>query len=628
MTTLTALARTSTFLHPGPMRRGFLVGFFATLAAGLALLSLVSIAVGVAASGRIMPGVRVAGVPVGGLDRAAAEQRLRAELPSLTTGELTLTVDGSGVALPYADLGRGYRLDAMIDAAFAVARSGELASDAVARIRTLAQPASIAAVAASDEPGVFDRTIASLLARFRVNPVNASVAYDPAAGFAAVPGVDGAQLDASVLRAALLNAMERTDSASDSVTLSTTAVSPSVTTAAATRAAVEANRMSASALGLRAGGESHELAASALAGLISFEVAADGTYGPSIDRAALAALIQPLAAEVAREPQDAGFEWGVSGVTGVLPAVEGLELDVNRSVASVVEALRARSHALVRRSAALAVAVAAPALTTEAAQAAAPLMRRLSSWTTYYVPGEGNYWNANIHIAAWDLDKMVLAPDQWFSFWNDIGPVTFERGYGYGGAIIGGRSVANGAIAGGICSTSTTLFNTAMRAGLEIGDRMNHSYYIERYPMGLDATVLKTDTWAQDMTFRNDTTNPLVIRSYTGNGWVRFDIWGVPDGRTVSLSTPITSNHRAARETTVLNTALRPGTSVRVEYPHNGFDAVVTRVVRDADGGVIWTNTWTSHYRTVNGITEVGPEPAATPKPKPSATPAPSPSPA
>ena len=141
-----------------------------------------------------------------------------------------------------------------------------------------------------------------------------------------------------------------------------------------------------------------------------------------------------------------------------------------------------------------------------------------------------------------------------------------------GGAIIGGRSVPNGALAGGICSTSTTLFNAAMRAGLEIGQRVNHSYYIERYPMGLDATVFKTDSYETDMTFRNDMATPVVIRSYTGNGFVRFDIWGVPDGRSVSLSAPTTSNHGTAIETTVVNSSLAPGSAVRVEYPHNGFD--------------------------------------------------------
>jgi vancomycin resistance protein YoaR len=107
----------------------------------------------------------------------------------------------------------------------------------------------------------------------------------------------------------------------------------------------------------------------------------------------------------------------------------------------------------------------------------------------HYVPGDGNGYGANISIGAWDLDGYNIAPGEWFSFWGGIGPVTVERGYRYGGAIINGRSVAQGALAGGICSTSTTLFNAAMRFGLEIGDRTAHYYYIDRYPTGLDATV-------------------------------------------------------------------------------------------------------------------------------------------
>jgi vancomycin resistance protein YoaR len=239
------------------------------------------------------------------------------------------------------------------------------------------------------------------------------------------------------------------------------------------------------------------------------------------------------------------------------------------------------------------------------------------------VPGESNYWGANISIPARDLDGYVLAPDEWFSFWNGIGPVTTARGYGSGGVIINGRSYPTGALAGGICSTSTTLFNAAMRAGLEIGERTNHSYYIDRYPVGLDATVLRTDTSVTDMTFRNDTEHPVVIRSYTGSGFVRFDVWGVPDGRTVSLSKAVTSNHAAARDTVVVNASMKPGTAKRVEYPHAGFHSVVSRTVRTAAGAVIHHDVWQSSYRVVNGITEVGPTPKA-PPPPPSPSPSPS----
>ena len=166
---------------------------------------------------------------------------------------------------------------------------------------------------------------------------------------------------------------------------------------------------------------------------------------------------------------------------------------------------------------ALAVNVTEPALTTLRPQRSA----RRCSWSR---AGQRttcrarNGWGNNINIPARDIDGRNLAPGELFSFWGSIGPVTPERGFMYGGVIINGRSVKGGAIGGGICSTSTTIFNAALRMGLEMGIRMNHYYYIDRYPDGLDATVYMDDSYVQDMTFRNDTDNPIVIRGFGGSG--------------------------------------------------------------------------------------------------------------
>ena len=189
-----------------------------------------------------------------------------------------------------------------------------------------------------------------------------------------------------------------------------------------------------------------------------------------------------------------------------------------------------------------------PSLTTAEAEAILPQMQMVSTWTTYYVPGDGNGFGNNINIPAFDIDGRNLAPGEWFSFWDSIGPVTEERGFMYGGVIIGGRSVAGGAFGGGICSTSTTIFNAALRMGLEMGIRANHFYYIDRYPDGLDATVYMDDNFVQDMTFRNDTEHPIVIRGFGGSGFVTFQIWSVPTGRSVVITDPVTSNHRTAIE--------------------------------------------------------------------------------
>ena len=65
----------------------------------------------------------------------------------------------------------------------------------------------------------------------------------------------------------------------------------------------------------------------------------------------------------------------------------------------------------------------------------------------------------------------------------------------------------------------------------------------------------------------------------------------------------MTSNHRAAIETTYVDSSMAPGSAKRVEFPHNGHDVVATRYVYDADGTLIHQNTYFSYYRTVNGIT-------------------------
>src|SRR4030065_744631 len=106
--------------------------------------------------------------------------------------------------------------------------------------------------------------------------------------------------------------------------------------------------------------------------------------------------------------------------------------------------------------------------------------------------------------------------------------------------------------------------SAALRYGLEMGARRNHYYYIDRYPLGLDATVFQSGSGSiQTMSFRNDTNNPLLIRGYGwkvgSKGYVKFEIWSVPSGRTVSFSKPIVKNVKLASDSTQYTTALAPG---------------------------------------------------------------------
>ena len=108
------------------------------------------------------------------------------------------------------------------------------------------------------------------------------------------------------------------------------------------------------------------------------------------------------------------------------------------------------------------------------------------------------------------------------------------------------------------------------------------------------------------MRFRNDTPNPILIRGFASPGVVRFEIWSVPNGRTVSLSRPSVSNVVRGYDTTVKTASMRRGTSLRTEWPVDGKDVVVSRTVRDASGRVIHHETYVSHYHRMVGINMVG----------------------
>ncbi len=287
-----------------------------------------------------------------------------------------------------------------------------------------------------------------------------------------------------------------------------------------------------------------------LRGWVTFATAADGTYGPSLDSTPLTKVVEGFAPKVDRAPVDATFEVTDGTVLGIKPSQDGYKLDVGATVTQVQALLAGRMAGFSATQVVPTLAVTTPALTTAQAEAAAPQMTLISSWKTYFPISERNGFGANIWIPALTIDGTIVAPHATFDFWEAIGPVTREKGYVDGGAIINGRTEPQGALAGGICSCSTTLFNAVLRGGFEMGARRNHFYYIDRYPLGLDATVfISASGSVQTMSWTNDTDYPVLIRGYKirdgSRGYVKFELYSVPNGRTVVISDPIVKNVQA-----------------------------------------------------------------------------------
>jgi vancomycin resistance protein YoaR len=593
-------------------RRRVRMRFFVAFLAGL----IAALAIGVGAlyafdqqySGKVLPGVHVGAVDLSGMTPAEATTRLTEAYASFGQGQAVLTYGDLEMAIDYAKVGRRPDVDAMVAEALAVGRSGNTVDRAILNVRTALRGVEITPKVTFDATRLA-RYVQTHAGRLTVEPRDASVSGTKK-GFDIVEGVDGRRADRLPATEFLTAALARIDAPAEiRVELETAPVEPAVTTAKASEAKAIAEKIALD-IALVEGKESWTIDAATVRSWISFRPTAASEYGPIVDSEAIDAALKKLAKKVATAPKNASFKTSGGKITGVLASRNGRALDVAGTSARITELLDRRAAGGVNAPIEPALAITPPTLTTDEAKAAAPKMKKISSWTTYFPISERNHYGANIWLPALEIDGYVVAPGDTFDFWKAVGPITRERGYGDGGAIINGKTEPQGALAGGICSNSTTLFNAALRAGFDMKARRNHFYYIDRYPAGLDATVfISASGSTQTMSWTNDTKYPVLIRGYKikkgSSGYVKYDIYSVPTGRKVVIGNPTIKNVRQARDTVQYTTSLAPGVSKRIEYPVDGKD--VWRTVTVYQGGkVLRKTTYYSHYATITGITLVG----------------------
>ncbi len=110
----------------------------------------------------------------------------------------------------------------------------------------------------------------------------------------------------------------------------------------------------------------------------------------------------------------------------------------------------------------------------------------LSQFTTT-LTGRSSAQLRNIATAAAALDHVLIQPGEIFSFNHSVGPRTRLRGYVEAPAFMTATTVDS--VGGGICQVSSSLYNAALQAGLEIEERQAHYTTVQSVPAGLDATV-------------------------------------------------------------------------------------------------------------------------------------------
>ena len=145
----------------------------------------------------------------------------------------------------------------------------------------------------------------------------------------------------------------------------------------------------------------------------------------------------------------------------------------------------------------------------------------LSSFSTTYGTADVNR-NTNIAIAARSINSAVVMPGETFSYNDLIGECSTRTGYKTSTIYLNGE-LSTG-VGGGICQVSTTLYNTVLRANLEIVERRNHSLGVTYVPAGQDAMV---SIGSSDFKFKNNRDYPIKVVAYTGKGSITCQIYGL-----------------------------------------------------------------------------------------------------
>ncbi|HEU4674089.1 MAG TPA: peptidoglycan binding domain-containing protein [Candidatus Limnocylindrales bacterium] len=590
---------------PGRFVLAFVLGLLGALAVGAGALY----AYDASFADRVLPGVRVGAVDVGGLTRAEAVDRVRSAFADLGVGSIHLRTPQGGVTIGFDEIGRQADVEAMVDKALAVGRAGTPVERVVAEAQTALRGSTVAPAVRLDADRLSAR-VTSLAGLIAVDPADASIERTKA-GFEVSPAHPGRAVDGDELAKRLVAAVEAPAGPSDvTIDVPVVTLQPAVPTTAADDAATAANRMAAS-VKLTAGKSSWTIKSKTIRPWIGFETTADGRIAPTLDTDGLRTAVKKIAKQANVSPTNATFLISKSGkIVGVKGGHDGRKLDLDATTAAVAQAVNARGSAPSATPVKLVFSVAKPTFSTAEAEKTAPLMRKISSWTTYFPIYVNNGFGANIWIPALIIDGTVVGPGETFDFWQTVGSVTSAKGYKQGGAIIDGHTEPQGALAGGICSCSTTLFNAALRAGMEMQARKNHFYYIDRYPLGLDATVFISASGAtQTMSWKNDTPYPVLIRGYKiqhgSSGYVRFELYSVPNGRRVVIGDPTVRNIRPAADTRQYTSSLPKGVTKRLEYPVDGKDVWRTVSVYQ-NGKLIRRTTYYSHYSRITGVLLVG----------------------
>lgn len=126
----------------------------------------------------------------------------------------------------------------------------------------------------------------------------------------------------------------------------------------------------------------------------------------------------------------------------------------------------------------------------------------------------------NIKVGTEKLNGAIIKAGEEFSFNSQVGPRNEETGFEKA-IIFDGHGNKMDGYGGGVCQISSTLYNAALNAGLEITERHQHSRDVTYVEDGKDASVSYD---VEDLKIKNNSNSNLKISASTDDDTLTITI--------------------------------------------------------------------------------------------------------
>jgi vancomycin resistance protein YoaR len=473
-------------------------------------------------SGKIHRGVEVGSVSLGGKTPAEARQIVRdqamgplKEIDFVGPAHFTRTASEMGVS---------FNIDETVDKAYAVGREGNILGRLSERLRASFGGATIAP----------DIDYQAAKARAEVREIASRVDHTPTEANVKIYGSevevtesrDGYELDLAATMASVDSAI---DDMSGKVRLRGDVLDPGVMTAEAEAAAKKARGALSEQLTLRAEEKSWTLSPADLGSALDV-TAQDGKIDVSLNRDLLDGRLTDVYNDLTIKPVEASYDFDADGDIFVKPSQEGRSVEGEKLLDSIQGGLFDG-----KREYQVPVTVAKPHYTTAELEAKKPSELQGTYRTNYTATtDQGQTRVENLKIASEAVSGTFVAPGQTFSMVDHVANLDYFQTH----VIVDGvETVDEG---GGLCQVTSTLYNAALYAGMEVTERTAHYSQLPYIRPGMDATVWYGGPGTADdldMKFKNTSDGYVLLQEYVSNdGYIYANVYGVPDKVEVEMS--------------------------------------------------------------------------------------------